>query len=95
MSLKSAFLLSNCSSDLDRTNLGNARLQGLPQDTLGGDPSGKLFDWVNSVFFLSYVSLIFLDKDTLTKKSRRSYFRYRLRCVRNCSPLEYGWRVLP
>lgn len=41
---------------LDRSNLGNARLQGLPQDTLGGDPTGKRFDWVNSVFFFAYVS---------------------------------------
>ncbi|KAF8527116.1 major facilitator superfamily domain-containing protein [Gautieria morchelliformis] len=40
---------------LDRGNLGNARLQGLPQDTLHGDPTGKLFDWVNSVFFFSYI----------------------------------------
>lgn len=42
--------------DLDRTNLGNARLQGLPRDTLGGDPNGHLFDWVTSAFFFSYVS---------------------------------------
>ena len=42
-------------ADLDRTNLGNARLQGLPQDTLGGDPTGNLFDWVNSAFFFPYV----------------------------------------
>ncbi|GJE96543.1 MFS general substrate transporter [Phanerochaete sordida] len=40
---------------LDRSNLGNARLQGLPQDTLGGDPTGMLFDWVNSAFFFSYI----------------------------------------
>jgi MFS family permease len=40
---------------LDRTNLGNARLQGLPQDTLHGDPTGHLFDWVNSAFFFSYI----------------------------------------
>lgn len=40
---------------LDRTNLGNARLQGLPQDVLHGDPTGKLFDWVNSAFFFSYI----------------------------------------
>ncbi|OCH89996.1 MFS general substrate transporter [Obba rivulosa] len=40
---------------LDRTNLGNARLQGLPADTLHGDPTGVLFDWVNSVFFFSYI----------------------------------------
>ncbi|KAI0078355.1 MFS general substrate transporter [Panus rudis PR-1116 ss-1] len=40
---------------LDRTNLGNARLQDLPQDTLGGDPTGVLFDWVNSAFFFSYI----------------------------------------
>ncbi|KAJ7202358.1 MFS general substrate transporter [Mycena pura] len=42
-------------SYLDRSNLGNARLQGLPQDTLHGDPTGHLFDWVNSVFYFSYV----------------------------------------
>ncbi|EEB93627.1 hypothetical protein MPER_07685, partial [Moniliophthora perniciosa FA553] len=40
---------------LDRTNLGNARLQQLPEDTLGGDPTGVLFDWVNSAFFFSYI----------------------------------------
>ncbi|KAG6830602.1 hypothetical protein H0H92_015883 [Tricholoma furcatifolium] len=40
---------------LDRSNLGNARLQGLPQDILGGDKTGILFDWINSVFFFSYI----------------------------------------
>ncbi|KII87878.1 hypothetical protein PLICRDRAFT_112035 [Plicaturopsis crispa FD-325 SS-3] len=40
---------------LDRSNLGNARLQGLPEDALGGDASGKKFDWVNSAFFFSYI----------------------------------------
>ncbi|RPD81550.1 MFS general substrate transporter [Lentinus tigrinus ALCF2SS1-7] len=40
---------------LDRTNLGNARLQGLPEDTLHGDPTGVLFDWVNSAFYFPYV----------------------------------------
>ncbi|KAI0071576.1 MFS general substrate transporter [Panus rudis PR-1116 ss-1] len=40
---------------LDRTNLGNARLQGFPEDTLGGDPTGVLYDWVNSAFFFSYI----------------------------------------
>jgi hypothetical protein len=44
-------------ADLDRTNLGNARLQGLAKDILGGDPTGKRFDWVNSIFFFSYVGL--------------------------------------
>ncbi|KAI0049241.1 MFS general substrate transporter [Auriscalpium vulgare] len=40
---------------LDRSNLGNARLQGLPQDVLHGDPTGKKFDWINSSFFFSYI----------------------------------------
>ncbi|KAK7678142.1 hypothetical protein QCA50_018936 [Cerrena zonata] len=40
---------------LDRTNIGNARLQGLPEDTLHGDPAGTLFDWVTSAFFFSYI----------------------------------------
>ncbi|KAG1736129.1 major facilitator superfamily domain-containing protein [Suillus paluster] len=42
---------------LDRSNLGNARLQGLPQDVLGGDPTGVLFNWVNSAFFFTYILL--------------------------------------
>ena len=42
-------------TDLDRSNLGNARLQGLPEDVLGGDPNGELFDWINSAFFFTYV----------------------------------------
>ncbi|RXW16480.1 hypothetical protein EST38_g9367 [Candolleomyces aberdarensis] len=41
---------------LDRSNLGNARLQGLPEDVLGGDPTGRLFDWVVSVFYFSYIT---------------------------------------
>ncbi|TFK20906.1 MFS general substrate transporter [Coprinopsis marcescibilis] len=40
---------------LDRSNLGNARLQGLPEDVLGGDRTGELFDWVVSVFYISYI----------------------------------------
>ncbi|KAG9123955.1 hypothetical protein FRC07_013379 [Ceratobasidium sp. 392] len=40
---------------LDRSNLGNARLQGLPDDVLGGDPTGTKFDWVSSMFYFSYI----------------------------------------
>ncbi|KAI0760295.1 MFS general substrate transporter [Fomes fomentarius] len=40
---------------LDRANLGNARLQGLPRDTLQGDPTGVLFDWVTSAFYFPYI----------------------------------------
>ncbi|KZT57877.1 MFS general substrate transporter [Calocera cornea HHB12733] len=40
---------------LDRANLGNGRLMGLPQDILGGDPSGQLFAWLNSSFFFAYI----------------------------------------
>jgi len=46
---------TNITIVLDRSNLGNARLQGLPADVLGGDESGELFDWINSAFFFSYV----------------------------------------
>ncbi|OBZ67780.1 hypothetical protein A0H81_12457 [Grifola frondosa] len=28
---------------------------GVPQDALHGDPTGVLFDWVNSLFFFSYI----------------------------------------
>lgn len=42
-------------SDLDRSNVGNARLQGLPQDVLGGDPTGLLFDWLVAIFFIPFV----------------------------------------
>lgn len=47
-------LTAHC-ADLDRSNLGNARLQGLPEDVLGGDATGELFDLVNSAFFITYV----------------------------------------
>ncbi|KAJ8508292.1 hypothetical protein ONZ45_g9420 [Pleurotus djamor] len=40
---------------LDRSNLGNARLQGLPEDALGGDPTGVSFDWVTSAFYFAYI----------------------------------------
>ncbi|KIK51651.1 hypothetical protein GYMLUDRAFT_251865 [Collybiopsis luxurians FD-317 M1] len=48
---------------LDRSNLGNARVlvglhdneHALPADVLGGDPTGHLFDWVNSAFFFSFM----------------------------------------
>ncbi|TBU37497.1 MFS general substrate transporter [Dichomitus squalens] len=42
-------------ASLDRTNLGNARLQGLPADVLGGDPTGVLFDWANSAFYFPFI----------------------------------------
>ncbi|KZT53031.1 MFS general substrate transporter [Calocera cornea HHB12733] len=42
---------------LDRSNLGNARLQGLPQDLLGGDPTGQLFAWLNAAFFFAFITL--------------------------------------
>ncbi|KAF9567126.1 MFS general substrate transporter [Agrocybe pediades] len=42
-------------ASLDRSNLGNARLQGLPGDVLGGDKTGVLFDWLTSGFYFSYV----------------------------------------
>ena len=50
--------IKSFSLDLDRSNLGNARLMGLP-DVLGKnkDPTGVLFDWVTSTFFISYVRL--------------------------------------
>ncbi|KAG2154195.1 major facilitator superfamily domain-containing protein [Suillus bovinus] len=51
---------------LDRTNLGNARLQGLTEENLGGDPTGTLYDWVNSAFFFSYI--IFQVPATITSK---------------------------
>jgi len=40
---------------LDRSNLGNARLQGLPEDVLGGDPTGVLFDWLVAIFFIPFI----------------------------------------
>ncbi|KAF8426850.1 MFS general substrate transporter [Boletus edulis BED1] len=40
---------------LDRSNLGNARLQGLPEDVLEGDPTGVLFDWLVAIFFIPYI----------------------------------------
>ena len=78
--------------DLDRSNLGNARLQGLPADVLHGDPTGKKFDWVNSVFFFSYVSASpALEASCLTSDLNRFYFRYPpLFCPSSSLP-KYFW----
>jgi len=54
---KGSALNQKHSLDLDRSNIGNARLQGLPEDTLGGDKTGVLFDWLVSAFFFSYVGI--------------------------------------
>ncbi|KAI0090138.1 MFS general substrate transporter [Irpex rosettiformis] len=51
---------------LDRSNLGNARLQGFPQDVLGGDPTGNLFDWTNTAFYIAYI--IFQVPATIVSK---------------------------
>ncbi|KIK70277.1 hypothetical protein GYMLUDRAFT_213497 [Collybiopsis luxurians FD-317 M1] len=40
---------------LDRSNLGNARFLLLCPLALHGDPTGQLFDWVNSAFYFSYI----------------------------------------
>ncbi|KAL9710215.1 hypothetical protein Ac2012v2_006511 [Leucoagaricus gongylophorus] len=70
-----ACLLYFCSF-LDRSNLGNARLQGLPEDALGGDPTGKLFDVINSVFFTSYVrAAYFQTQYSPIRRSCRSFFK--------------------
>ncbi|KAH7928055.1 MFS general substrate transporter [Leucogyrophana mollusca] len=67
---------------LDRSNLGNARLQGLPQDTLGGDPTGELFGWVNSAFFITYI--LFQVPGTVLSK----YFNPRIWI--GCSAIAWG-----
>ena len=54
-SQKLTYICFNQQPALDRSNLGNARLQGLPEDVLGGDKTGVLFDWLTSAFYLSYV----------------------------------------
>src|ERR1700753_3897157 len=58
--------------DLDRTNLGNARLQGLTDDALHGDPTGKLFDWVNSAYVKRSQAKIF----SLSRAVRSFFFSY-------------------
>lgn len=69
--------------DLDRINLGNARLQRLPQDVLHGDPTGMLFDWVNSAFYFSYVRRFLPFVCAVSSDSCfpcRFYVRFRLYC---------------
>ncbi|KAI0687669.1 major facilitator superfamily domain-containing protein [Cytidiella melzeri] len=51
---------------LDRSNLGNARLQGFPADVLRGDPTGNLFDWTNTAFFIAYI--LFQTPASVTSK---------------------------
>lgn len=58
---------------LDRSNLGNARLQGLPQEILGGDPAGLLYEWVFSAFYFSYI-LFQVPATVLSKLFHPSYW---------------------
>ncbi|KZO95487.1 MFS general substrate transporter [Calocera viscosa TUFC12733] len=44
---------------LDRSNLGNARIMGLPQDILNGDPTGVQYALINSAFYFAYITLQF------------------------------------
>lgn len=83
--------------DLDRSNLGNARLQGLPEDVLAGDPTGVLFDWVNSAFFFSYVSpMRFRIGDLiLMLNDPRFYSKYRRRSHPSYFARGSGWRGQP
>lgn len=64
---------------LDRSNLGNARLQGLPEDTLHGDPTGVLFDWVTSAFYFSYVRKMLVNRELISDSIRPRFF---VRCRR-------------
>ena len=80
--------------DLDRTNLGNARLQGLPQDILHGDPTGVLFDWINSIFFFSYVGHRTCARYQRLTLSVRFCAKFLRPFFRNYTLLGYGWLVL-
>lgn len=44
-------------ASLDRGNIGNALTlpEGIDSVLPHGDPTGRLFDWINSVFFFSYI----------------------------------------
>ena len=89
--------LTSTTPDLDRTNLGNARLQGLAKDTLGGDPTGERFDWVNSVFFFSYVGphsfIVEIRKSHLPSSCHlaRFYVWCLLLSLLNSSLHGFGW----
>ncbi|EJU04331.1 MFS general substrate transporter [Dacryopinax primogenitus] len=41
---------------LDRANLGNARIMGLPDDILDGDPTGVKFALINTAFYFAYIT---------------------------------------
>ncbi|CAE6458349.1 unnamed protein product [Rhizoctonia solani] len=41
---------------LDRSNLGNAKLQGLETDLIPNDPSGKRFGLLSAIFYVAYLT---------------------------------------
>ncbi|KZP00996.1 MFS general substrate transporter [Calocera viscosa TUFC12733] len=69
---------------LDRGNIGNARLQGLPQDILNGDPSGALFAWLSAAFYFAYV--IFQYPATIYAKKFKQHYWIATAC--------FGWGLV-
>lgn len=82
-------------ADLDRSNLGNARLQGLPEDVLGGDPTGVLFDWLVAMFYIPYVSTHSSGHVPIDLCLVRSYAWCRSPCSPSTIILRYGLAAQP
>ncbi|KZT52862.1 MFS general substrate transporter [Calocera cornea HHB12733] len=58
---------------LDRSNLGNARIMGLPQDILDGDPSGLKYALVNTSFYFAYI-IFQLPATVMGKKFSQNFW---------------------
>lgn len=46
---------------------------GLPEDVLAGDPTGRLFDLVNSMFFIAYVRMAPAGSESLSPRVYTDY----------------------
>ncbi|QRV98185.1 major facilitator superfamily transporter [Ceratobasidium sp. AG-Ba] len=49
-------LVRKCPEDLDRSNLGNAKLQGLEKTLIPNDPSGNKFGLLSAIFYVAYLT---------------------------------------
>lgn len=71
-------------SFLDRSNIGNARIAGMEDDL---DLTGDRYDWLLTIFYISYILFQFQVKIYLIPRSSLADPSHRDSCGRSCRTL--------